>query len=145
MNATTRSLVAAFAALCALPAFGQQKTVEGIVINLGVMSAERAVHAEGHRDMHPDKFPSGSQHVLITLADEKTGRHISDAEVQVEVRDPKGARVAKPLLHTSAAGVPDYSELFVFDWSGTYQLSVSVTPMKGGKPMKASFTVHHSI
>ena len=146
MYGTSRCAIAAFAVLCALPAFGQQqKTVEGVVINLGVMSAERAVHAEGHRDMHPDKFPSGSQHVLITLADEKTGRHIGDAEVLVEVRDPKGGRVAKPLLHTSAAGMPDYSELFVFDWSGTYTLNVNVTPPKGGKPMKTRFTVHHSL
>ena len=146
MNAATRCAIAAFAALCALPALGQQqKTIDGVVINLGVMSAERAVHAEGHRDMHPDKFPSGSQHVLITLADEKTGRHIGDAEVQVEVRDPKGARVAKPLLHTSAAGMPDYSELFVFGWSGTYTVNVNVTPIKGGKTMKTSFSVNHSI
>jgi hypothetical protein len=146
MNLTIRCAIAAFAALCALPAFGQQqKTVEGVVINFGLMSAERAVHAEGHRAMHPDKFPSGSQHLLVTLADEKTGRRIGDAEVQVEVRDPKGAREAKFLLHTSAVGMPDYSELFVFGWSGTYTLNFAVTPPKGGKPVKTSFTVHHSL
>src|SRR4051812_36364011 len=65
MNLANRYAVAVFAALCALPAFGQQqKTIEGVVINFGLVTAERAVHAEGHRDMHPDKFPSGSQHVL---------------------------------------------------------------------------------
>jgi len=146
MKPTIRCAIAAFAALCALPAFGQQhKTVEGLVVNLGVMSAERAVHAAGHRDMHPDKFPSGSQHVLITLADEKSGRRIGDAEVQVEVRDPKGVRAAKWLMHTSAAGMPDYSELFVFGWSGSYTVDVNITPFKGAKPVKASFTVHHSL
>jgi hypothetical protein len=146
MNNATRCLIAAFAALCALPAFGQQqKTVDGLVINLGLMPAERAVHAQGHSAMHPEKFPSGSEHVLITLAEEKTGRPIGDAEVQVEVRDPKGARVAKPLLHTSAAGMPDYSELFVFGWSGSYTLNVNVSALKGGKPVKTSFTVHYSL
>jgi hypothetical protein len=146
MNLANRYAVAAFAALCALPALGQQqKTIEGVVINFGLVSAERAVHAEGHRDMHPDKFPSGSQHVLITLADGKTGRPIGDADVQVEVRDPKGSRVAKPLLHTSAGGMPDYSELFVFGWSGAYTLDVTVTPAKAAKRLKTSFIVHHSL
>ena len=146
MRLTERCAFAALAALCALPAFGQQqKSVDGVVINLGLMSAERAVHAAGHRDMHPEKFPSGSQHVLITLADEKTGRRIGDAEVQLEVRDPKGVRAAKALLHTSAAGMPDYSELFVFGWSGSYTLDVNITPLKGGKPVKTRFTVQHSL
>jgi len=149
MNLVKLSAFAAFAALtaaCALPAFGQQqKTIEGMVINFGLMSAERAVHAEGHRDMHPGKFPSGSEHVLITLAEGKSGRPIGDAEVQVELRDPKGSHVAKPLLHTSPGGMPDYSELFVFGWSGAYTLDVTVMPGKGAKPLKTSFTVHHTL
>ena len=57
-------------ALSAFAAFAQQsKSVDGVVLQLGIMSAERAVHAEGHREAHPATFPGGSQHVLITLAD----------------------------------------------------------------------------
>src|SRR5438094_688693 len=82
---------AALAALLALPASAQQlKTVDGVVVNFGLMSAGQAMRAEGHRDAHPDKFPSGSQHILITLADEKTGRPIGNADVLVEVIDPRG-------------------------------------------------------
>ncbi|HEY3076813.1 MAG TPA: hypothetical protein VGJ74_16710 [Burkholderiales bacterium] len=137
---------AALAALLALPASAQQmKTVDGLVINFGLMSAEKAIHAEGHRDAHPDKFPSGSQHILVTLADEKTGRRIGDAQVEVDLIDPKGKASKKSLLHTSAAGMPDYSELFVFGWSGTYQVRVSVTQGNGAKPVKTSFTVHHAL
>jgi hypothetical protein len=135
---------AALAALLALPASAQQmKTVDGLVINFGLMSAEKAVHAEGHRDAHPEKFPSGSQHVLVTLADAKTSRRIGDAQVEVDVVDPKGKTSKKALLHTSAAGMPDYSELFVFGWSGTYQVRVNVSQGKGAKPVKTRFTVHH--
>lgn len=145
MKVLLRSAVAA-CTLGAISAFGQQqKTVDGIVINLGLMTAERAVHAEGHRDAHPHDFPSGSQHLLVTLADEKTGRRIGDAEVRVEVRDPKGGRAAKSLAHTSAGGMPDYSELFVFGWSGTYTVNINVTQAKGGKPLKTAFTVRHSL
>jgi hypothetical protein len=144
MNVTNLCVAAAIAALCALPASAQQmKTVNGLVINLGLMSAEKAVLAEGHRDAHPDKFPSGSQHILIALADEKTRRPIGNADVIVEVIDPKGHATRKPLLHTSAAGMPDYSELFVFPDGGKYTLRVSVTPSGAAKAVTTSFVINH--
>jgi hypothetical protein len=137
---------AAVAALCALPAYAQQvKTVDGVVINFGLMSAEKAIHAEGHRTAHPDHFPGGSQHVLITLDEAKSGRRIGDAEVMLEVVDPQGKVVKKPLLHTSAAGMPDYSELFIFGWSGKYTVRATVTTKPGAKPLKASFTLNHEL
>jgi hypothetical protein len=146
MNISRLFTAVALGALIALPAWAQQvKTVAGVVINLGLMSAEQAIHAEGHRDAHPSTFPSGSQHVLISLADEKTHRPIGDAEVTVELIDPKGKAVSKPLLHTSAAGMPDYSELFVFGWSGTYTLRVNVMPHNGAQTVRTSFTVNHSL
>jgi hypothetical protein len=149
MNALLQALLtlvtAAVLVLAALSAHAQQaKSVDGIVVQLGLMSAERAVHAEGHRDAHPASFPSGSQHVLITLADAKSGKPIADADVVVEVVDPHGAVEKKALLHTSAAGMPDYSELFVFGWSGTYSLRMTAT-RPNAKPLKTTFTVHHSI
>ena len=142
----TPALFAAAAMLVALSASAQQaRTVDGLLINFGLMSAEHAVHAQGHRDLHPEKFPSGSQHILITLAAEKTNKRIGDADVVVEVIDPKGKAERKPLLRTSAAGIPDYSELFVFGWSGTYDVRVSVSLSKDAKPVKTSFRVHHAL
>lgn len=129
----------------ALPAAAQEKTVNGLVINLGIMSAEKAVHAEGHSEAHPHTFPSGSQHILVTLADAKTHRRISDADVVVELRSPKGGVVERPLLHTQSAGLADYSELFVFGAAGTYSLRVKVRPMGTDKPTEAVFTIHHEI
>ena len=139
-------VIAMFLVLAASAADAQQaKTLEGIVINLGLMPAARAVHAEGHREAHPATFPSGSQHILITLAEAKTSRPIGDAEVLVEIVDPKGRVEKKPLLRTSAGGVPDYSELFVFGWSGTYSVRVTATRSNAAKPLKTSFTVHHAL
>lgn len=143
---TPACVAAVLAMLVAVSASAQQaKTVEGLLINFGLMSAEQAIHAQGHRDAHPEKFPSGSQHILITLTDEKMAKRIGDADVVVEVVDPKGKTERKPLLRTSAAGMPDYSELFVFGWSGSYTVRVSVFQRKGAKPVKTSFTVHHAI
>ena len=135
----------AFAALLATGAAWaqQEKTVNGMVINLGIISAEQAVHAQGHAEAHPKTFPSGSQHVLITIDDAKTHRRIADATVVVAVRSPSGAVEEKPLLHTQAAGLADYSELFVFGSSGTYRLRVKVTPKHSPKSTETVFTVHH--
>jgi hypothetical protein len=134
------------AAAVALPAFAQQEMkVDGLVIELGVMPAEKAVHALGHATAHPQKFPSGSQHLLITVAEQKSGRRLADADVVVEVVDPKGQAATKTLIHTNAGGMPDYSELFVFGWSGTYSVRVNVMPWVGAQPVKTRFTVHHQI
>lgn len=128
------------------PAAAQQvKVVAGVVVNLGLMPAELALRAEGHRDAHPQHPPAGSQHVLITLDDEKGHGRIGDAEVLVEVTDPRGRVEKKPLLHTQAGGLLDYSELFQFSWSGEYTIRAIITPRPGAKPIEARFTVHHTI
>lgn len=142
----TQFVAGAALAAAFLPSHAQEmKTIDGLVINLGLMSAQKAVHAAGHRDMHPDRFPSGSEHVLITLTQAKIGRPIGDAAVEVEVVDPKGRAEKKALLRTSAGGAPDYSELFQFGWSGKYSVRVHVTPTPGAKPVKATFTVNHRL
>ena len=123
----------------------QTATVDGIVVNLGIVPAEVALRAEGHREKHPANPPGGSQHILVTLDDAKTGKRIGDAEVAVTVTDPRGRELTKPLLHTQAGGLPDYSELFVFEWSGRYAIRVAITRQPGAKPIEARFTVTHEI
>ncbi len=135
--------LAVAALLAAASATAQERTVNGLVINLGLLPAGQAVHAVGHSEAHPVAFPSGSQHVLITVMDAKTHNHIGDATVVVAVRAPSGAIEEKPLLHTQAAGVPDYSELFLFGNAGTYQLRVKVTPAHGPSSSETIFTVHY--
>jgi hypothetical protein len=133
-------------ALACAPAAAQQvQAVGGIVVNFGLVSAEVALGAAGHSEAHPAHPPSGSQHLLITLDDEKSGKRIGDAEVTIEVTDPRGRVERKPLLHTQAGGLPDYSELFTFGWSGEYAIRVIITPRPGAKPIEARFAVTHTI
>ena len=133
-------------ALAWTPAAAQQtKTLDGLVINFGLMPASLALRAEGHREAHPAHPPSGSQHLLITLDDQKTGKRIDNAEVVIEVTDPHRHKEKKRLLHTHGGGLPDYSELFVFGWSGEYSIRVIVTPRPGEKPIETRFTVHHKV
>jgi hypothetical protein len=88
--------------------------------------------------------PSGSQHLLVTLDDEKSRARIADAELSVEVTDPHGHVEAKPMLHTQGGGLPDYSELFVFGWSGEYKVRITIK-RPGIAPVETRFTVHHAV
>jgi len=128
---------------CAPVAAQQSRSMAGVVINLGIVPAGVALQADGHRDMHPANPPSGSQHLLITIDEEKTRKRIGDAEVVIEVTDPRGHVEKKPLLHTQAGGMPDYSELFRFGWEGEYSIHVIIAPKPGAKPIDTRFTVHH--
>jgi len=133
-------------ALAPALALAQQATrIGGLAVNLGIVPAEVALRAEGHSEAHPPHPPGGSQHLLITLDDEKSGKRIGDAEVFVEVTNPRGHVEKKPLLHTHGGGLPDYSELFLFEWSGKYVIKVTITPQPGAKPLRTQFTVNHSV
>jgi len=133
------------AALVSMHAAAQySKTIDGVVVNLGIVPAEVALRAEGHRDAHPLNPPSGSQHLLVTLDEEKTHRRLAEPEVAVEVTDPRGSIEKKAMLHTQGGGYPDYSELFTFSWPGTYSIRVVIS-RAGAKPVEAQFTVRHSI
>jgi hypothetical protein len=144
-----RVILASFLAIAALAwtsAVAQQsRTVAGFIVNLGIVPAEVALRADGHRDSHPTNPPSGSQHLLITLDDEKSGKRIGDAEMVIEMTDPRGRVEKKPMLHTQGGGLPDYSELFVFGWSGEYSIRVIITPRPDAKPIETRFTVNHKI
>ncbi len=131
--------------VCTSAAAQYTQTVGGFVINLGIVPAAVALRAEGHSEAHPLHPPPGSQHLLVTLDEEKTGKRVDQPEVVIEVTDPRGTVEKKPLLHTHSGGFPDYSELFVFGWPGKYSIRVIITPRPGAKPVEARFTVDHEI
>ena len=133
-------------ALACAPAGAQHtKKLDGLVINFGIVPAEVALQAEGHRDAHPSHPPSGSQHLLVTLDDEKSGKRVGEPDVTIEVTDPHGRVEKRPLLHTQAGGLADYSELFRFGWPGEYSIRVIITRQPGAKPIEALFKVNHTI
>jgi hypothetical protein len=133
------------AALVALPAAAQQmKTVGGVVVNIGIISAIAAEHADAQHGVHKGGHGSGMEHVVVSLAEEKSGSRIGDADVTIEVKNPKGSVQKKPALPMVTAGYPDYSEVFDFGWSGSYVVRVSVK-RKAAKPIEAVFTVNRVI
>ncbi|HEU4351401.1 MAG TPA: hypothetical protein VFR66_05960 [Burkholderiales bacterium] len=150
MNITgiSRTLAAAAlgAALVALPAAAQQmKTVGGIVVNIGIISAIAAEHADAQHGVHKGGHGSGMEHLVVSLAEQKGGARIGDADVSIEVKNPKGAVQKKPALPMMTGGYPDYSEVFDFGWSGSYVVRVSIKRKAAAKPVEAVFTVNRVI
>ena len=147
ISGISRALAAAAlsAALVAAPAAAQQmKTVGGVVVNIGIVSAIAAEHADARHGVHKGGHGSGMEHVVVSLAEEKSGARIDDADVTIEVKTPKGSVQKKPALPMVTAGYPDYSEVFDFGWSGSYVVRVSVK-RKAAKPIEAVFTVNRVI
>jgi len=134
------------ATLASLPAAAQQmKTLGGVVVNVGIVSAIAAEHADAQHGVHKGGHGSGMEHVVVSLAEEKSGARIADAEVIIEVKNPRGSVQKKPALAMVTAGFPDYSEVFEFGWSGTYVVRVLVKRKAPAKPIEAVFTVKRVI
>jgi hypothetical protein len=146
MNALKLLGVAAAAAFLALPAAAQQmKTVNGLVINIGIADAIHAEHVDAQHGVHTGGHGSGTQHIVVAIAEQNGGARVADASVTIEVKDPKGVRQKKPAMAMVTAGFPDYSEVFNFGWSGKYVVRVVIQRKNGAKPVDATFTVNHFI
>jgi hypothetical protein len=133
------------AAAVAFPVSAQQmKTVGGIVVNMGIMNAILAEHVDAQHGVHKGGHGNGVEHIVVALAEEKGGARIADAEVMIEVKNPKGTAQKKLLMPMMTAGYPDYSEVFDFGWSGKYTLRVLIKRKGAARPVAASFTVNRA-
>lgn len=143
-----RTLFAAttLAAVFALPALAQQmKTVGGIVVNIGVVNAITAEHADAQHGVHKGGHGAGMEHIVVALAEEKGGARIADADVTIAVRNPKGALQKKAALPMTTAGYPDYSEVFDFGSSGRYTVTVLVKCRGADRPAEATFVINRHL
>jgi hypothetical protein len=116
-----------------------------VTIRYGLVNAIDAEHADAQHGTHKGAHGSGMEHLVVSLADAATGSRIAGARVEVEVRDPKGRVQRKSLQAMITAGVPDYSEVFEFGWSGRYTIRMSILRQGFSRPIKASFTHNHAI
>jgi hypothetical protein len=133
------------AALVALPAAAQhRKTVGGIVVNMGMVSALDAEHVDAQHGVHKGGHGAGMEHLLVSLAT-PSGARVADADVVILVKNPRGIVQKKTALAMVTAGFPDYSEVFDFGWSGTYLVRVLIKRKAASKPMEAVFTIRRAI
>ena len=128
------------------PAWAQhQKIVGGMVVNIGVVPASQVVGLAGEAETHGSTHSSGSQHLLVSLSDAKSGAQVADAKVSVEIKDPKGNVQKKSLKNGNTNGAADYSEIFGFGWSGNYRIRVIIQPGGSKKALRTDFVWTHVI
>jgi hypothetical protein len=133
-------LTVAVAAACAGPAAADhQKVVDGLAINIGVTPAAQLLKADPYeRAAHRGAPADATHHVVVGVADARTGAPVGDARVTVELTDPRGRTQSGDLVRGDAGGVPDYSQLFRFGWSGDYRMRVLVQ-RAGAAPVQSTF------
>ncbi|HQT26454.1 MAG TPA: hypothetical protein PLK99_07645 [Burkholderiales bacterium] len=129
------------AALYSMNASAQTETIDGMVVRLGLVSAEHAREAPGELQTHLRIPKSKSmQHLMVSLSYAGSGERITDAKVSIEVENPLGQIQKKDLLNAAPAGPVDYSEFFRFDMSGKYFITVFVLRKGQTEPTEAVFT-----
>jgi hypothetical protein len=135
--------VALFTAMIAAPLASraqQAETVDGLRINIGVVTTAWAKHFQEESASHPNLGePDHAHHLVVSITDVKTGANLAGAEVRVEVRSPNRIVEAKPLVPRVTSGVPDYSEIFNMHESGRYRITVYVKTKTRAKPLVARF------
>jgi hypothetical protein len=117
-----------------------RKIVDGLAINIGVVPATQLLRADSYeRAMHRERATNATHHVVVGVAEAKSGAPVGDARVTLELVDPRGGTQRQTLELGDAGGVPDYSGLFRFGWSGAYKLKVNVA-RSGSAPVTTTFS-----
>lgn len=121
-----------------------RKVAGGVEIYLGVISADRmrAQHAKGDKEsaMHGG-IPSGKDyyHVNISLFDVKTRAVISDAQVEVSVKDAVSGGTSKKLDVVTFDKMPSYGEYFRMPAKANYTITVRIHRPGAAQPIEAGF------
>lgn len=126
-----------------LPAAHAQHTrvIDGIRINIGVVTARWAARFGQEKTEHPDLGqPGHDHHLVVSLTDTKTGTHIVDADVRAEVEAPNGQVESETLVAAVTSGAPDYSSVFNTHARGTYRITIHATIAAHTTPVVATFT-----
>lgn len=123
----------------------QATTVADVTVRYGLVTALNAEHVDSQHGVHKGGHESGMEHLVVSLADAHNGSYIKGADIVVEVSDPKGVVQSKHLQAMITSGVPDYSEVFNFGWTGTYVIRVKLLLKGAAKPLNTSFIHHHVI
>jgi len=121
-----------------------RKIVNGTEIYLGIVSAEsmRAQYSKGtpESSMHGG-IPSrkGYYHVNVSLFDGKTRAAITDARVEVSVREPVSGGETKELELVTLSNLKSYGNYFRMSGKNTYAITVRVRKPGASRAIEAKF------
>lgn len=123
---------------------GQSQVVEGVKFDYGLV-AEAAPGAPpaGQPDMRMNGAPpahANSYHVVLSVADAKTGQKLQPAEVTLSLSGPGHPGVASvPMDPMTVDGQLSYGHYVQLPERGPYRLEFHVRPAGRHEPIKARF------
>ncbi len=126
-------------------AAGDQRTVDGYAIYLGVVAAAivQRHHPPEHQEhrMHGGVPPGcGQRHVMVAVFDAATGARIDDAVVTATVGEAGLAPVRRRLEPMAIAGAISYGNYFTLSPPGRYRIEVHIVRPNALRPTVATFT-----
>jgi len=136
-------IVSAMMAVAAADAAGPtyRKTVDGIVVYLGVIPAELI---RGHPKDHPESemhggIRTGQHHIMLALFDAKSSARIEDATVKVRVFDGRQYGPYIGLEPMTLRGYMTYGNYISMSGAGPFRIDIQIQREKNRKPVHMSF------
>jgi len=122
---------------------GQQKTVDGVSVYMGVLPAEMLLgHPKGHheREMHGG-VPAGINryHVVVALFDAASGRRVTEAQVKIggaSIGMAASRKKAEPMLVNN---VTTYGTYITLPGPGPYKIQVEIRRPGSDKVLEVEF------
>ncbi len=117
------------------------KVTDGVSVYLGIVPAELV---RGHPREHPESemhggVPTGENHIMVALFDDKTGERIVRAEVTARVSSGRASIMEKRLEPMTIAGSLTYGNYFYMSGSGPYQVELRIYAPGRSKPISMRF------
>lgn len=117
-----------------------RQVVDGVIINVGWISAADAASFEAESSLHRSHLhKKGVYHLVVTLSDARSGKPIKNATVTAVIDDPFDRIQRKLLKKAETAGFTDYSDYYEFSGIGRYFLNLEITLEGRATPLKARF------
>ena len=133
-----RKTIVALMMLAAVPVAAQvpgEKTSGGMVFRIGLAEAMAAARMSGHKPV-----PSGaSDHLVVSLADARTGERITDAKVRVDVAHPGSDPAEAMLVRMPPRGAESYGAYLDLRLRGRYRFRITADRPGRAAPAIAEF------
>ena len=111
------------------------------VIPAAVLLGHPPDHTE--RTMHGGVPSRNAYHLVVSLFDAKTRERVTNANVQARVSEAGLAPQTKPLQTMLLAEAITYGNYFSMSGPGPFRVTLDVTRLHGGPPVRVSFEHRH--
>lgn len=120
-----------------------EKTAGGILFRIGLAGPETvAQHSARHAEtgMHGNRPRSGMDHVVVVLADARSGERISDAVVSLELDRPGADHVRREMDRMEVQGAASYGAYVDLRQKGPYRIRIRAARPGHSVPAETQFT-----